>query len=154
MSNVSAVNTNGYRDYSNTAQNSKSNNLDKDAFLKLLVTQLQNQDPLSPMEDREFIAQMAQFSSLEQMQNLNDTFALTQATMLEHIAQMNNNLVKSQTNIVDLLEKINKLLGGEVEEPGDTEETEKPQNGEEVEPDIQFANEANKINSVNNEVSV
>lgn len=154
MSNVSAVNTNGYRDYSNTAQNSKSNNLDKDAFLKLLVTQLQNQDPLSPMEDREFIAQMAQFSSLEQMQNLNDTFALTQATMLEHIAQMNNNLVKSQTNIVEQLEEIYKLLGGEVEEPGDTEETEKPENDEEVEPDIQFANEASKINSVNNEVSV
>lgn len=44
--------------------------LDKDAFLQLLVTQLQYQDPMNPMEDKDFVAQMAQFSSLEQIQNL------------------------------------------------------------------------------------
>jgi flagellar basal-body rod modification protein FlgD len=44
--------------------------LDKDSFLKLLVTQLRNQDPLDPMQNTEFIAQLAQFSSLEQMQNV------------------------------------------------------------------------------------
>jgi len=46
----------------------------KDDFMKLLITQLQNQDPTNPMKDNEFIAQMAQFSALEQTMNLSKSF--------------------------------------------------------------------------------
>ena len=50
-----------------------SSELGKDAFMHLLVAQIKNQDPLNPTDSSESIAQMAQFSSLEQMQNLNTT---------------------------------------------------------------------------------
>ncbi|MEI6262268.1 MAG: flagellar hook capping FlgD N-terminal domain-containing protein, partial [Deltaproteobacteria bacterium] len=50
----------------------------KDDFLKLLVTQLQNQDPMNPTDSTAFVAQLAQFSSLEQLSNVNDNLKVVQ----------------------------------------------------------------------------
>ncbi len=53
------------------AEQNKASALGKDDFLSLLVTQLQNQDPLNPADSTEFTAQLATFSSLEELQNIN-----------------------------------------------------------------------------------
>lgn len=50
----------------------KADPLGQDAFMQLLLTQLQNQDPTQPQADGEFLAQLAQFSQLEQMQKMNE----------------------------------------------------------------------------------
>jgi flagellar basal-body rod modification protein FlgD len=62
----------------NSLYSSGSNVLDKDDFLKLLVTQLQNQDPLNPTDSTEFVSQLAQFSSLEQLSSVNDNLKIVQ----------------------------------------------------------------------------
>jgi flagellar basal-body rod modification protein FlgD len=66
--------------------------LGKDEFLKILIVQLQNQDPLNPMDDKEFIAQMAQFTALEQMQNVAKASQMQQATL------MIGNYIKAEVN--------------------------------------------------------
>lgn len=58
------------------ANNKSTDTLGKDQFLKILVTQLRNQDPMQPMQDKEFIAQMAQFSSVEQLMNMSTELSL------------------------------------------------------------------------------
>lgn len=92
-----------------TGANNSDNTLDKDDFLKILITQLSYQDPTAPMEDKEFISQMAQFSSLEQMTNMSEGF---------------NNLsgMLGQGNALGLLGKWvqvldgDKIISGKVEE--------------------------------------
>ncbi|MCA9753657.1 MAG: flagellar hook assembly protein FlgD, partial [Gemmatimonadetes bacterium] len=85
--------------------------LGRDAFLKLLVGQLSHQDPMSPLQDQEFVAQLATFSSLEQLQNINDGI---QASLLMN-QSVNNSLA---TNLIG---KEILASGGDVEvgESGD-----------------------------------
>jgi flagellar basal-body rod modification protein FlgD len=71
-----------------TTQTGKgANSLGAQDFLKLLTVQLQNQDPLKPMEDTDFIAQMANFSSLETMSELNTNFASFSQSAQQSAAQ-------------------------------------------------------------------
>ncbi|BCS80466.1 flagellar hook capping FlgD N-terminal domain-containing protein [Anaerocellum diazotrophicum] len=72
-------NTNISNSTQGSTASSGKNILGKQEFLNLLVTQLRYQDPLKPMEDKEFVAQLAQFSALEQMQNLNESFEFLKA---------------------------------------------------------------------------
>ena len=75
LANSSIKNTSTTSDGLASATNSAAGKkaLGKDAFLQLLVTQLKNQNPLEPQDNGEFVAQLAQFSSLEGINNLNDS---------------------------------------------------------------------------------
>jgi len=64
--------------------------LGKDDFLQLMITKLQNQDPLSPMQDEDYIAQLAQFSSLEQMTNIADGISQSNEWDYLQMQSMNN----------------------------------------------------------------
>ncbi len=89
----------------------KNDDLDKDAFLRLLTTQLSNQDPLNPIEDREFIAQLAQFSSLEQMTTMNKNLEKQSAEMIESMENINLNQIKANVEILKQLTAISKAIG-------------------------------------------
>ena len=79
-------------------QQNSGANLDKNAFMLLLVTQFKYQDPLNPMDDKEFVSQMAQFSSLEQLINLNTSMtSLTTATNNEQMINATSYIGKEVT---------------------------------------------------------
>ena len=88
----------------NSTSSSESNILGKDDFLNLLVTQLQHQDPLNPMKSAEFTSQLAQFSSLEQMSNVNTNLELLQL----YQASINN------SQAVGFIGKTIKALGSSI----------------------------------------
>ncbi|AOZ87277.1 flagellar hook assembly protein FlgD [Bacillus xiamenensis] len=64
----------------------KTDTLGRDQFLKILLTQLQNQDPTNPIDDREFVTQLATFSSLEQQMNMNESITQLNQVMSTFVA--------------------------------------------------------------------
>ncbi|AGB40632.1 flagellar hook capping protein [Halobacteroides halobius DSM 5150] len=76
----------------------QQSDLGKDEFLKLLVTQLQNQNPMNPMKNKEFMGQMAQFNSLQQMQSLNTT--MSKFINYQQLSQAGN-LVGKKVKVLD-----------------------------------------------------
>lgn len=87
--------------------------LGKDAFLRLLTTQLQYQDPLQPMESTEFVSQLAQFSQLEQMTTVNQT--------LEHLVASNSSL--NNYAVAGLVGREVQVVGGSVQHAADVSST-------------------------------
>lgn len=71
----------------------QQNALGQDAFLKILITQMKHQDPMEPLKDTEFIGQMAQFTSLEQLTNLN-------RTMTQFVNNSGNQTLADHANLI------------------------------------------------------
>lgn len=88
----------------------QNNTLGKEEFFEMLIAQLKYQDPLNPMDGTDFTAQLAQFSSLEQLSNMN--------TSLETVAA--NQLVSNQVNAVTLIGKNVAAQGDVIETDGTT----------------------------------
>lgn len=75
------------------------NELGQTAFLELMITQLENQDPLSPQENSEFIAQLAQFSSVEGLERLNTNFDSFSSSFISNQALQASSLVGSSVTV-------------------------------------------------------
>ncbi len=92
VDNVAGSSSTSYATATATAVQNSGSDLGKDAFLKILIAQLTHQDPLDPLKDTEFIAQMAQFSTLEQMTNMNKTMeqmlAMNKASAVSYIGRV------------------------------------------------------------------
>lgn len=93
---------------------SPSPELGKDEFLKILMTQLQNQDPTNPMDDREFISQMATFSSLEQMMNMTNSInTLVESQLVSPVIEYSHMLGK-QVSYQSAEEEIEEIISSRV----------------------------------------
>jgi flagellar basal-body rod modification protein FlgD len=102
MSSVSGVSSAASNAVSSVSSN--NNLISQDTFLKLLVTQLKNQDPLSPQDSSQFVSQLASFSSLEQMTSMNKS--------METVLEMSvANLIGKNATVVDSTQPSGYLTG-------------------------------------------
>ncbi len=92
MSTVSSVNSIGATTAASSQTTNPNSVMGKDDFLKLLIAQMQNQDPMNPMDGTQYAAQLAQFSSLEQLQNLNDNIQNSISANLTLTQSINNTM--------------------------------------------------------------
>jgi flagellar basal-body rod modification protein FlgD len=99
---INGINTTQQLEESTQYQGTGNTELGKDAFMQLLVAQLQNQDPLNPQSNEEFIAQLSQFTQVEQLMGMNDRMdALYMATASMNNASMTQLLGQTVTALGD-----------------------------------------------------
>ncbi len=85
---------------SSSASQKNGQSLGKDDFMKLLVVQLENQDPMEPMKGTDFTAQLAQFSTVEQLYNANDKLTGIQAANSNTYASQSVNMIGKQVSAI------------------------------------------------------
>ncbi len=124
MSDISAVSSavTDLQISTKTEGEKKDNELGQSAFLELMIAQLNNQDPLSPQENGDFIAQLAQFSSVEGIDKLNNNFDSFANNFMSNQALQASSLVgrsvtvpASSTNL-----DINSFVAGSIDVPSST----------------------------------
>lgn len=96
MSDIAPVNSSSSS--TTNASTPSSKELGKYEFLKILAAELQNQDPTNPTSNTDFISQLAQFNSLEQMQNISD--ALSAVIMMESAGLIGRNAVCESDGVI------------------------------------------------------
>jgi flagellar basal-body rod modification protein FlgD len=106
---INTVSASSTPNASTQAASGKNAELGKDQFLKLFVAQLQHQDPMNPMQDQDFMGQMASFSTLEQVTNMAKASELSQSVgLLGRTVTWTDSANVSQTGVV---EKVNQKDG-------------------------------------------
>jgi len=122
MTDVSGVSNSILEQFSAGSAKSTETNQDKADFLKLLVAQLQNQDPLSPQDNGEFLSQLAQFSTVEGIDNLNKTMDNFASSMISNQALQATALVGRTVQIESNVAELTKgsALTGTVDLPAST----------------------------------
>ena len=101
----------------------KSGELGQRAFLELMITQMENQDPLNPAENTEFIAQLAQFSSVEALDSLNNKFDnLTQSFVANQALQASSLVGRSVAVPSEIAQlDVGSLVSASVDVPASTQ---------------------------------
>lgn len=116
---ISSVTPTGSDPASTVSQSSTANSaasLDYDSFLRLFVAQLQNQDPMNPMEGTEYTAQLAQFSSLEQSIKTNETLEslISQQSLSQASALIGRTATNADGSVSGVIETVTVLSDGSV----------------------------------------